>query len=261
MNEIIDFENIYVNYGTETVLEKINLKICKNQNWVILGPNGSGKSTLIKLFSQDIYPNTAYEFKKKIFGKERWDIFELKKYLGIVTNDLHNQFLAFGSYLSAHEVVLSGYDSSVASNNKFSKSQIADALEVMEFLNISEIKDKKVSQMSTGQLRRCIIARALIHSPEALILDEPTCGLDIGAQIAFINTIKKLSNEIPIILITHDVNEIFTEITHVALMHNRTIYRQGRKEDILNAQNLSEIFGLELGLTCRNGKYSIDVID
>ena len=76
---IIDFENVYVNYGMTTVLKNINLKVHANENWVILGANGSGKSTLMKLFSNDLYPNTAYPFKKELFSKDRWDIFELKK--------------------------------------------------------------------------------------------------------------------------------------------------------------------------------------
>ncbi len=261
MNEIIDFENIYVNYGPETVLKNINLKIKQNENWVLLGANGSGKTTLIKLFSQDIYPNTKYEFKKEIFGKERWDIFELKKYLGIVTNDLHNQFMTFGSYMSAYEVVLSGYDSSVAANNNFSASQHAKAMEVMDFLGLTEIKDKKAAHMSTGQLRRCIIARALIHSPKALVLDEPTSGLDIKAQSNFIKIMQKLSKEIPVILITHNIEEIFPEITHAALVFNQTIFCQGRKEEVLNSKNLSEIFDMKLDLKNEKGRFYIKSLE
>ena len=76
---IIDFENIYANYGNFQALKNINLKIKSDENWAILGANGSGKSTLIKLLTNDLYPNTSYEFKKELFGKDRWNIFELKQ--------------------------------------------------------------------------------------------------------------------------------------------------------------------------------------
>lgn len=264
MQSIIDFENIYVNYDIDSsVLKNINLKINTNENWVILGANGSGKSTLIKLISNDLYPNTKYPFKKEIFGQERWNIFELKKDFGIITNDLHNIFSTQGKYSTAYEVVLSGYYSSVQifNHQDFSEEQKEKALEVLEFLEISEIKDKKVHQMSTGQLRRCIIGRALIHNPKAFILDEPTVGLDIKSQYNFIKLIQKLSKKASIILVTHHIEEIFDEITNVALVHNQTIFKQGKKEDILTSDNLSEIFGIKIDLQKENSRYYIKRIE
>ena len=254
---IIDFENIYVNYGMTTVLKNINLKINSDENWAILGPNGSGKSTLLKLFSHDIYPNTEYDFKKEIFGKDRWDIFELRKQLGIVTNELHNRFLYNAPAATALQIVLSGYEGSVGvfSHHKFSEEQYKEVKDVLEYLGIAEIKDKKSAHMSTGQLRRCIIGRSLIHSPKAFILDEPTTGLDIKSKQSFLNLIQKIAKKIPIILITHDITEIFPEITHVALMSNGMIYKQGKKEDLLTSENLSDIFETELKLYKEDKKY------
>ena len=261
--KIIDFENVHVNYDIGLpILENINLKINNNENWVILGANGSGKSTLIKLFSNDLYPNTKYAFKKKIFGEENWNIFELKKNLGIITNDLHTIFSTQGKYATALEVVLSGYYSSIQifSHQNFDDEQNEKALEVLEFLEILDIKDKKVHQMSTGQLRRCIIGRALIHNPKAFILDEPTVGLDIKSQHSFIKLIQKLSKKASIILVTHHIEEIFEEISHVALIHKKTIFKQGKKEDILNSENLSEIFEIEIDLREENKRYYIKSI-
>lgn len=242
-----------------TVLEKINLQIKKNENWVILGANGSGKSTLLKLFSHDLYPNTQYDFTKEIFGKDRWDIFELKKHLGIISNSLQSQFSGFSSSTNAYDVVMSGYYSSlgVYKHHSFTPEQLKKADEVMEFLEISKLKDKKFSQMSSGEQRRCLIGRSLIDNPQAFILDEPTTGLDIKAQYCFINTLRKISKTAGIILVTHDVSEIFPEITHAALIHNKTIYKQGRKEDILTGENLSEIFEVDIDLEQDNDRYYI----
>ena len=258
---IIDFENVYVNYGMTTVLKNINLKVHANENWVILGANGSGKSTLMKLFSNDLYPNTAYPFKKELFSKDRWDIFELKKKLGIITNNLHNQFSGNAGQETALEVVLSGYHSSlgVYKFQKYTDTQYREAQNVLEFLGITDISNKKVCEMSTGQLRRCIIGRSLVHNPEAFILDEPTTGLDIKAQYGFIKILRKLAKHVPVILVTHNIEEIFPEITHVALMYNQTIYKQGRKEDILNSKNLSEIFEIKLDLQKQAERYIIKI--
>lgn len=255
---IIDFENVYAGYDLSPVLEKINLKINTNEHWAILGANGSGKSTLMKLFSNDLYPNSKYPFSKKIFGKDIWNIFELKKKLGIITNDLHNYFEKNGRFLSAYEVVLSGYFSSIGvSGYNPTKEQNEKALATLNFLEISNIKDKKVHQMSTGQLRRCIVGRALIHDPKAFILDEPTVGLDVKAQDSFINLIRKLSKTTSIILVTHHIEEIFPEITHTALMYNKTIFMQGKKENILTSENLSEIFEINIHLQKENDRYYI----
>ena len=263
LENIINFENVYVNYDIESsTLRNINLKIKNNENWAILGANGSGKSTLIKLFSNDLYPTTKYPFKKEIFGEENWNIFELKKNLGIITNDLHNTFGSQGKYITAYEVILSGFYSSIQifNHQDFTKEQHQKVLEVLEFLEILELKDKKVHQMSTGQLRRCIIGRALIHDPKAFILDEPTVGLDIKSQHSFIKLIQKLSKSASIIIVTHHIEEIFEEITHVALIHNKTIFKQGKKEDILTSKNLSEIFEIDIDLQKENERYYIKSI-
>ena len=185
---IIDFENIYANYGNFQALKNINLKIKSDENWAILGANGSGKSTLIKLLTNDLYPNTSYEFKKELFGKDRWNIFELKKLLGIITNELHVKFMNCESYITVQDVVTSGYHSAIGTykHHIFSEEELKRAEKTMKFLNILDIKDKKVHELSTGQLRLAIIGRALIHSPKAFILDEPTVGLDIKAQRTFI---------------------------------------------------------------------------
>ncbi|MBZ4683400.1 MAG: iron complex transport system ATP-binding protein [Fusobacteriaceae bacterium] len=263
MNSIINFENIYVNYNIdEFVLKNINLNIKENENWAILGANGSGKSTLIKLFSNDLYPNTKFPYKKLIFNKDRWNIFELKKYLGIITNDLHYILSTSAKNSTAFEVILSGFYSSINiySHQNFTQEQHNKVIEILKYLDILHIKDKKVCEMSTGELRRCLIGRALIHNPKAFVLDEPTVGLDIKAQYQFIELMRKLSKKSSIILITHHIEEIFPEITHIALIHNNTIYKQGKKEDILTSENLSKIFNINIEISQENNRYFIKKI-
>ncbi|AYJ78222.1 ABC transporter ATP-binding protein [Aliarcobacter cryaerophilus] len=259
---IIEFENIDVGYDEKVVLKDINLKIKSGEHFAILGANGSGKSTLMKLIQSQIHPRQTKNFKKEIFGKSRYSIFELKKELGVITNDLHNYFEKEGGYLSSFEVVLSGYYSSIGifTHQDFTKEQIKKALEVMDFLEIIDLKDKKVSSMSTGQLRKCIVARALIHDPKAFVLDEPTVGLDIKAQINFIKLLQKISLKSTIILVTHHLEEIFPEIKNVALIYNNTIFKIGKKEDILNSENLSTVFDIKIEVKQKNERYYIETI-
>ena len=259
---IIEFENIDVGYDENIVLKDINLKIKSGEHFAILGANGSGKSTLMKLIQSQIHPRHTKEFKKEIFGKSRYSIFDLKKELGVITNDLHNYFEKEAGYLTGFEVVLSGFYSSIGifTHQDFTKEQIKKALEVMDFLEIIDLKDKKVSSMSTGQLRKCIVARALIHDPKAFVLDEPTVGLDIKAQINFIKLLQKISLKSTIILVTHHLEEIFPEIKNVALIYNNTIFKIGKKEDILNSENLSTVFDIKIEVKQKNERYYIESI-
>ena len=257
---IIDFENVHVSYDEKIILRELNLKIAQGEHWAILGRNGSGKSTLIKLISSEIHPRKTFKYKKEIFGKERYALSELKEKMGIITNDLHNYFEKHGNFLSTYEVIISGYYSTIGvfKHQDFTQEQHKRAKEVLEFLELEELKEKKVFQLSTGQLRKAIIGRALIHNPKAFILDEPTVGLDIKAQVSFINTMKKLSTTASIILVTHHIEEIFEEITNVALIYENSVFIQGSKKEVLTSENLSKVFEVDLSISEKNGRYFFD---
>ena len=259
---IIDFENINVGYDEKIILKNITLKIKEKEHWAILGANGSGKSTLMKLIQSEIHPRKTNPYKKEILGKSTYSIFELKKDLGIITNDLHNYFATHGNFLTGYITVLSGHYSSIGvfKHQDFTEAQHKKAKQTMKFLEIEYLADKYVEEMSTGELRKCIVARALIHEPKAFVLDEPTVGLDIKAQINFIKMLKKLSSTASIILVTHHLEEIFEEIGNVALIFNNTIYKSGKKEKILTNENLSEIFDTKLSIGEKNGRYFVEEI-
>ncbi len=114
--------------------------------------------------------------------------------------------------------------------------------------------------MSTGELRKCIIARALVHEPQAMILDEPTVGLDIKAQINFIQLVRKIARERTIILVTHHLEEVFEEIAQVVLIRQGRIYAQGDKTELLTDTHLKNVFDLPLHVGCENGRYFVQSI-
>lgn len=225
---ILEFKNVNIGYDYRNlVLKNINITIKKGEHWVILGANGSGKSTFLKLISNDLYPNTNNKFTKKLFERNKWEISDLKKNLGIVTNDLQNEFTYNVGYSTGIDLVHSAFYSSLGKqpHHEYTKVMNTKTKEIMDFLQISDLKDKRTTQMSTGELRKCLIARALIFDPKALLLDEPTSGLDIKAKLNFLKLIKKLSRKLTLIIITHHIEEIIEEITHVALICDKTIYK------------------------------------
>lgn len=256
--DIVNFRNINVAYEEKNVLNNINLSIKEAEHTAILGANGSGKSTLIKLFSNDIYPRFSEELVKEVFGQKIWDIWELKKHLGIITNDLHYEFTARSPWLRGFDVVMSGFYSSfhIYDHQAFSPLHVSKVEEVLAFLKIEHLSEKPISQMSTGEVRKCIIGRSLVHDPKAMILDEPTVGLDIKAQMNFIDMIRRIAQKRTIILVTHHLEEIFEEITQVILIKEGTIYKQGLKEEVLSDKNLSLVFDTPLHVSLENGRYS-----
>ncbi len=260
---LIYLENVNVNYGEFNALKNINLKINQGEAWAIMGANGSGKSTLVKLFTNDLYPFANENYKKIFFGKERWDIFELKKNFGIVTDTIQNDFLRNSKDSTIEEVVLSGFYSAlgVYKIHSFSDEQFKKAEEILKFLEIDNIKEKTVATLSTGILRRAIIGRAMVQEPRIFVLDEPTSGLDMRAKANFIKIIRKLAKNFTLILITHDVEEIFPEITNVALIKDKTIFKNGKKEEILTSENLSYVFGANVEVVEQDKKYLARIIE
>jgi len=257
--KIAEFKNLYVSYGEGDVLHGISLDIDHLEHTAILGANGSGKSTLIKLFSNDIYPRVRPDSSKKMFGQERWSIFELKRLLGIITNDFHYYAQNMAPNISGFELVISSFFSSVGvlEHQEYTDEMRDDAAKAIEKVGIKHLSYKPLCEMSTGELRKCLIARALALNPVALLLDEPTVGLDIKAQIGFIDTVRALAKEKTIIIITHHVEEIFPEIKKVVLLKDGRILKAGTKEETLTSENLSKAFGVPLEIGLDGDRYYI----
>ncbi len=258
---IVLFENVDLSYEFTLVLKKITLLIEQGEHCVILGANGSGKSTLIKLINCELYPSYKEEpFKREILGNERWVVTELRKNLGVVTNDLHTRFAFESGYLSGFETVLSGFNGTIGlfDHLEVTTEQIEAAERAMMRLEIEHLRDKRLSEMSTGELRKCIVARALVHPVKAILLDEPTVGLDIKAQLDFIEMMRSLArSDTTVILVTHHIEEVFEEIKTAVLIKEGTIYASGQKDEVLSSTNLSEVFNTPLEVQKLQGHYSI----
>ena len=254
---LLDFRNLRVMRGQKIALDDFSLRIEADEHVAILGPNGCGKSTLIKTITRECYPVVRAGSSVSILGEESWDVFALRAHLGIVSNDL---MLSCTGDASGRDVVLSGFFSSVSifSNHTVDEKQRALADSLLEQLKISHLAERPVSEMSSGEARRVLIARALVHNPRALLFDEPCNSLDLSAQQSLRQTMRTLAGSgTAIILVTHELADIVPEIQRVVLMSQGRVVADGSKEEILQVERLASLFGVNVEMTRRDGHYHL----
>ena len=255
---LIELENVTVERGPRVVLDGVTLAIGQGEHVAILGPNGSGKSTLIKLISRDLYPRLKAEpWSLRILGRNTWNLFDLRNQLGLVSNDWMQMCTRD---FSGFEIVLSGFFGSVGiwPYHAVTPAMEATAREVMDTLEIAHLAERATNHMSSGEARRFLIARALVHGPQALILDEPTTSLDLRATHELRETLSRLARRgIGIIMVTHHLPDIIPEMERVVLIRQGRISRDGAKRDVLEAAALSELFGVPVEVLERAGYYHV----
>ena len=253
---LLELKNVTVIRCGKKILDSVSLSIEQGEQVAIIGPNGSGKSSLIKTITKEYYPlASTEELVIKIMGKDRWNVFELRKLLGIVSGDLQQTYFR---QIKVVDVVLSGFFSSIGIyyNHNVTPEMETRAREIMEFLEILHLENRLICELSTGEARRILIGRALVHDPYALILDEPANSLDLKALYSFRECIRKIaSSGKSVILVTHNLQDIIPEINRVVLIREGKIFRDGKKGDILTDANLSELLSLPVRVLEKGGYY------
>jgi iron complex transport system ATP-binding protein len=254
---LLDLQNVRVMRGSKVVLDDLSLRIGAEEHVAILGPNGCGKSTLIKTITRECYPVTREGSGMTILGLERWNVAELRAMLGIVSNDLMSS--CTGEAVG-RDVVLSGFFSSTRIFPHHSvdprQKELADS--ALAQLQVSHLAERPVLEMSSGEARRVLIARALVHRPRALLFDEPTNSLDVFARRSLRETMSQLAKSgIGIILVTHELSDIVPEIERVVLMSHGRVVADGRKDNILRPQRLAAVFGIDVEIGRRDGYYHL----
>ena len=255
MPAFLELAHVNVARGDNVVLHDINLTIATGEHIAILGPNGCGKSTLIKTMTCECYPIVLPETKVSIFGRERWDLTELKKRLGVVSAELPGRPTL---ETTGRDAVLTGFFSS---STLWPNLTVTDAMqvradEVLRQVDAVDIADKPVGQMSAGQQRRIMIGRALVASAGMLLLDEPSNALDLAAQADLRALLQKLARQnTGILLITHHIADILPEIDRILLMKDGRIVADGSKSQLLTAENLTRLFKTEVNISEREGFY------
>jgi iron complex transport system ATP-binding protein len=270
---LLELDDASVVLGGTRVLDRLTLSIRVGEHTAILGPNGAGKSTFIKLLTLQQYPAVGERegFSRadppapiRVFGQERWNVFELRSKLGIVSADLHDRFVHGNSngVLTGLDAVVSGF---FATHGLFRHQRVTDAMrrqamEALERVDATRLAPATLDTMSTGEARRVLIARALVHQPAALVLDEPTRGLDVVARHHFMERVRAVARQgTTILLVTHHIDEIIPEIERVVLLRRGRIDRDGAKPDVLTAEALSHAFDAPLSVEEAGGYFHVRV--
>ena len=240
------------------MLDGVSLSIAQDEHVAILGPNGSGKSTFIKLLTRELYPKLKDDpWSLRIMGRDRWHLFDLRNHLGIVSGDWMQ--VCTRDY-SAYEIVLSGFFGSVGiwPNHDVTPSMEAKAREVLELLEVAHLAERATNELSSGEARRILIGRALVHSPQALVLDEPTTSLDLRATYELREILRKLAARgISILMVTHHLPDIIPEMQRVVLIRDGKIYRDGPVSEVLRDEALTGLFGIPVEVLVRGGYYHV----
>src|SRR5947207_3163575 len=254
---LLSLAHVTVMRGDREALHDVNLEIARGEHVCILGPNGCGKSTLIKTITRECYSVAREGSSMAILGRERWDVFELRNLLGIVSPDL---LAACTTDATGRDVVLSGFFSStrIFPHHHPDPEHLRRSEAVLARLGIAHLAERCVMHMSSGEAKRTLIARALVHEPKTLLFDEPSNALDIGAQMQLRDAMRKLARSgVSILLVTHHVSEIIPEIERVILLREGRVLADGPKCFVLTEEHLSNLFGVAVRLGQQDGFFHL----
>ena len=264
LEPIVDLEHVHVARGSRVVLNDVRLRIEAGEHVAILGPNGCGKSTLLKTMTCELYPLVRPETRVRIMGRDRWDLTQLKRRMGVVQAELPGrQTLATTGF----DAILTGFFSSSTlwPNLTVTPMMRERAEEILVLVSAEDLREKLVGEMSAGQQRRAMIGRAMagasLHNDHSevqmLLLDEPSNALDLGAQHDLREMLRGLARKgTAIVLITHHIADILPEMERIVMMREGRIVGDGAKSHLLTEARLRELFGREIVLTERGGYWN-----
>jgi iron complex transport system ATP-binding protein len=239
--------------GPRQVFTSLSLSLFRGEHTVVLGPNGSGKSSLVRLLSRELYPVVREGSWLRLFGEEIINLWELRGRLGVVSQDLHT---TYRGDVEAFDVVLSGFFGSVGLGHaqQPDERQRRKAREVMARMGLAELAEHSLRHLSEGQRRSLMLARALVHEPEVLVLDEPTNGLDLRARHQLLEQLGRLSHGgATLLLVSHRIEEIPPEISRAVLLKEGTVVGDGPVASVLRDAPLSALFGTPLKVVDHGG--------
>jgi iron complex transport system ATP-binding protein len=240
--------------GPRLVFQDLNLTLKSGEHTVILGPNGAGKSALIKLLSREIYPVVKANSWLRIFGSSTVNLWELRSRIGLVSQELQ---VGYPGGVVASDVVLSGFFGSggIGRSQRPSPAQRQRVGELMVRLGLADLAQRPFRELSDGQRRRLLLARALVHDPEVLVLDEPTNGIDLRARHQLLAILRDLARGgTTLLLVTHQIEAIIPEISRCVMLRKGEIVGDGSAADLLQAGPLSALFETPLTV-CSAGGY------
>jgi iron complex transport system ATP-binding protein len=268
MEFVVELRNATLVRGRTRVFENLSLAVARGEHTAVLGPNGAGKSSFIRMLTLDDRPRAMDNGTAplRLFGRASWDLTELRARLGVVTGDLDAGFGVgtSGGRVCGLDVALSGL---LGSHGVFSHHEVTEAMrdrarEALMRVGASHLGERPLNELSAGERRRVLIARALVTKPEALVLDEPTAGLDPVARYRFMESIRGLAHDgTTLILVTHHIDEVIPEIKRVVLLKDGRVAFDGPAENALTSAQLGHVFGGPVVVERSGGYYHVRPFD
>jgi iron complex transport system ATP-binding protein len=258
---LIELQNVQVNYKREEVFSSLTLTLPADGCSAVIGPNGSGKSTLLKLIARELYPKESDDSRFRILGQKPRERDQLRMRMGLVSHELQSRV---DKNATVMQVVISQFYSSLTTyvHQDYTDEQVAAARAALESMGIWHLYSCRFVAVSTGEQRRCLLARALIHDPEYLILDEPTSGLDIKATHQYLKTMSELvAKGKKIVLVTHHLHEILPEIDWFVFLKNGKLVDKGTRSEMLTDKKISDLFEIPIHIEEENSRLTAHIID
>jgi len=249
---LIELDHASVRRGDRLALREITLRLPAGRHTAILGANGCGKSTFIQLITRQLYPLAHADGRPavRVLGEHLWDVRELRTRLGIVTGAVHDDLMSLPR-LNTEDVVLGAFEARLVGlePGHITDTMRTQAAEALQRAHASHLSGRAYNTLSTGEARRVLLARALVHRPQALLLDEPTTGLDPVAREYLLASLRQLAKQgVALILVTHHLEEIVPEIDHVVLLREGEVVAEGSRRQLLQDDWLSRTFNAPLKL-------------
>lgn len=221
-DHIVDLNQVSIRYGERTILKALDWSVMCGEKWALSGDNGSGKSTLLSLVCADNPQSYACDIS--LFGRKRGSgesIWEIKKHIGYVSPEMHRAYL---KNLPTIDIVASGLHDSIGLYRRSTEEELAKCAWWMDIFGIGDLRDRNFLQISSGEQRLALLARAFVKDPELLVLDEPLHGLDMRNRRLAKDVIETFCQrrEKTLIMVTHYKNELPSVIDHsIYLQKNR----------------------------------------
>lgn len=259
---LVELLEVVVERNGFRILDLNRLVIPVGENVVLFGPNGSGKSTLLKLLMKFFYPSCILDRAGtiKILGQEAWNVWELRSQLGFVSSEIDHHFTTGRSgRLSPLDAVLTGFESSELELDAslITPDRIQAATRWLEFFEIDPHCTKHVSWLSTGERRRVMLARSMVHGARSLLLDEPTAGLDIVAREKLLIKLEELTRSgIQIVLVTHHLEEIIEPIQRCILLQSGQVLLDAAIDVCLTSHWMNILFDAPVNVSKTGQRYS-----
>jgi molybdate transport system ATP-binding protein len=269
VKHFITLDNITVRLQDKLILQNSFWQIESDQHWAILGPNGSGKSTLVRA----LWGGVPLRSGRVLYGfgdsKDPAHLVPQRERIGYVSFETHQRLMEHEEMLeelrdyagkkdevtTAQDVILSG----ISANREVVPEDEERLLQTADLLGIRHLLQRGITLLSTGEMRKTLIARALMKSPKLLILDEPFDGLDEKSRASLAESINHLmTTPLRVILVTHRAEEIVPNLTHILFVKNGRLFMQGPKEEMLTSEKVSKLFGSDLSIEKTDGKYRVD---